>query len=100
MFRRESDVDKHLTRRCADRPLKNMLVTGGCGFIGSNFINEFVKAHPHVHVFNLDKMDYCANEKSIQVREASNYTFIRGDICNTDLIMHIYATYDIDTVVN
>ena len=100
MFSRECDADKHEIRRNADRPLKNLLVTDGCGFIGSNFINRFVARHPDVHVYNIDKLDYCANLKSVQVREAANYTFIRGDICNTDLIMHIFTTYDIDTVVN
>jgi UDP-glucose 4,6-dehydratase len=100
MFRRESDAEKLVTRRNADRPLKNLLVTGGCGFIGSNFVNEFGKSHPDVHIVNLDKMDYCANEKSVHLGNENKYTFIRGDICNTDLVMHIFSTYDIDTVVN
>lgn len=100
MFRRESEAQSRVTRRNADRPLKSLLVTGGCGFIGSNFINDFVPKHPHVHVYNLDKLDYCANEKSVQVRDHANYTFIRGDIGNTDLVMHLFNTYDIDTVVN
>jgi UDP-glucose 4,6-dehydratase len=100
MFRRESETDKRVTRRNADRPLKNILVTGGCGFIGSNFINSFMASHPHVHVFNLDKLDYCANESSIEARDAANYTFIRGDIGNTELVMHILHTHDIDTILN
>jgi len=99
-FRRECDENVVVTRRNSGRPLKNLLVTGGCGFIGSNFINHFVSTHPHVHVYNIDKMDYCANAKSVQVADKPNYHFIRGDICNTDLIMHIFATHDIDTVVN
>jgi dTDP-glucose 4,6-dehydratase len=88
------------TRRNEARPLRAILVTGGCGFIGSNFINHFAKAHPEVHVYNVDKLDYCANEKSVEVRTASNYTLIRGDICNTDLIMHILNTHNIDTILN
>jgi len=88
------------TRRNADRPLQNLLVTGGCGFIGSNFINHFAKMHPEINVYNVDKLDYCGNEMSVEVRDAPNYKFIRGDICNTDLIMHVLRTYNIDTILN
>lgn len=100
-FRREEDAEKLVLRKNGDaRPLKNLMVTGGCGFIGANFINHFVPKHTDVNVFNVDKLDYCANVKSVEVRDAPNYTFIRGDICNTDLMMHIMTTHDIDTVVN
>lgn len=100
-FRRIEDEGVHLVRKSGDaRPLKNLMVTGGCGFIGSNFINHFLPAHPGVHIYNIDKMDYCANEKSVEVRDDPRYHFIRGDIGNTDLIMHVMQTYDIDTVVN
>eukprot|EP00759_Apiculatamorpha_spiralis_P040248 PhF_6_TR38888/c0_g1_i1/m.58167/K12450/RHM; UDP-glucose 4,6-dehydratase len=88
------------TRRDESRPLRNLLVTGGCGFIGSNFLNYFARQHPEVKIFNLDKLDYCANEKSVEVRENPNYVFIRGDICNTDLVMHIFTSHDIDTVLH
>lgn len=100
MFRRESHADRVDIRRNPDRPLKNLLVTGGCGFIGANFVNYYVAHHPNVRVINLDKMDYCANSKSILVANAPNYVFVRGDICNTDLVMHLYQEFDVDTVVN
>jgi dTDP-glucose 4,6-dehydratase len=100
MFRRECDIKTEVTRRNADRPLKNLLVTGGCGFIGANFINSFAVSHPTVHIYNLDKLDYCANTESVIVQGRDNYTFLRGDIGNTDLVMHIMATHDIDTVLN
>lgn len=100
MFRREDHADVLLKRKSEDRPLKNFLVTGGCGFIGSNFVNHFCRKHPGIHIFNIDKMDYCANSKSIEVQDAPNYTFIKGDIRNADLIMHIFHTHDIDTVLN
>jgi len=101
MFRRESDVATLVSRKSGDkRPLKNLLVTGGCGFIGANFINHFIPLHPNVHVYNLDKLDYCANVASVEARDGPNYTFIRGDIGNTDLVMQLFNMYDIDTVVN
>lgn len=102
MFRRETEAEVLKVRKTDGnaRPLKNVLVTGGCGFIASNFINHFGRLHPDVNIYNLDKMDYCANEKSIEIRDAANYRFIRGDICNTDLVMHIFSEYDIDTVVH
>ena len=100
MFRRENLVDDIRVRRDPARPLKNLMVTGGCGFIGSNFINYFSEHHPEVHIYNIDKLDYCANEKSVEVKDPSMYTFVRGDICNTDLIMHVLTTYDIDTVLH
>ena len=104
MFRREEKKDELLIRKSGeDRPLKNLLVTGGCGFIASNFINVFSPSHPDVMIYNVDKLDYCGNLNSIEqeIREDSKrYKFIRGDIGNTDLIMHILTTYDIDTLVN
>jgi len=100
MFRRDTQAAVQKKRQSPDRPLKNLLVTGGCGFIGSNFINYFARTHPGVHIYNLDLLDYCGNEKSVEIRGQSNYTFIRGDIGNTDLVMHLYSTYDIDTVLN
>jgi UDP-glucose 4,6-dehydratase len=100
-FRREGDKDKIALRKNGDqRPLRCMLVTGGCGFIGSNFINYFGRAHPDVKIINLDKMDYCANEKSIEIADQPNYTLVRGDICNTDLVMLLFTQYDVDTVVH
>lgn len=99
MFRRQECHDIVVTR-IGDRPLRNLLVTGGCGFIGSNFINHFSKAYPDIHIYNLDKMDYCANERSVECKDSPKYTFIRGNICNTDLVMHLYQSHDIDTVVH
>jgi dTDP-glucose 4,6-dehydratase len=100
MFRREENRDVLKKRASEDRPLRNILVTGGCGFIGSNFINVFGRKYPDVHLFNIDKMDYCANSKSIEIAHENNYHFIHGDIRNSDLVMHIFTTHDIDTVVN
>ncbi|EPY35950.1 dTDP-glucose 4,6-dehydratase [Strigomonas culicis] len=101
MFRKAGDENTIKTRQSGDaRPLKNLLVTGGCGFIGANFINRFMRTHPTVHVYNLDKLEYCSNLRSIEHADSPYYHFVRGDITNRDLVMHIFVTYDIDTVVH
>eukprot|EP01064_Diplonema_japonicum_P023378 TRINITY_DN337_c0_g7_i1.p1 TRINITY_DN337_c0_g7~~TRINITY_DN337_c0_g7_i1.p1 ORF type:complete len:366 (+),score=101.32 TRINITY_DN337_c0_g7_i1:46-1098(+) len=92
------EVQETRTRK-GDRPMKNILVTGGCGFIGSNFINYFAPLHPECHLYNLDIMDYVANEKNI-APDLANYTFIKGDICSPDLVMHLLKSYDIDTIIH
>ena len=82
-------------------PMKNVLVTGGCGFIGSNFINYFAARHPECQIYNLDIMDYCANKKNVtEERLPGNYSFIKGDITSADLVMHLLKSYNIDTLVH
>ena len=101
MFRKECDKEVRKTRKDETKPLKNLLVTGGCGFIGANFVNHFTAKHPGVRIINLDVLDYCANPRSVAESAARpNYIFVRGDIANTDLVMHILSEYDVDTVLN
>ncbi len=76
----------------------NILVTGGCGFIGSNFINYILKTNNHINIFNIDCLNYCANEKN--VIEHPNYKFIKGNITSKDLILHILNEYSIDAIVH
>lgn len=64
-----------------------LLVTGGCGFIGSNFIRYILNNHPSYRIINLDKLTYAGNpENLMDVRANKNYTFIKGDICDSKLI--------------
>ena len=103
MFRKESEVETIKTRLSGDNvPMKNVMVTGGCGFIGSNFINYFVREHPEVSVYNVDKMDYCANANSIEkeVVDSGRYHFIRGNICTSDHMLYVMRTCHIDTIVH
>ena len=58
----------------------NILVTGGCGFIGSNFINYMVKKYPYCKFINLDILYYCASLNNIKVDDCNNYKFVKGNI--------------------
>ena len=94
MFRKICDKDVIKVRKDENSPLRNLMVTGGCGFIGANFVNHFTKTHPDVRLVNLDVLDYCANTRSVEEAAArNNYVFVRGDIANTDLVMHILNEY-------
>ncbi len=82
--------------------IKNLLVTGGCGFIGSNFINYFLFKYSDIKVINIDALYYCANEHNINnsIRNSEQYVFIQGNICSKDLINHILKFYNIDHVIH
>ena len=79
----------------------NLLITGGCGFIGSNFINYIFNKNKY-NIINLDTLYYCADEKNVNedIRNHSNYTFIKGNICSEDLINHIFNSYKIDYIIH
>ena len=76
----------------------NILVTGGCGFIGSNFINYILKKDPTVKIFNIDCLNYCANVSN--VNSHPNYKFIRGNITSKDLVLHILNEYAINAIIH
>jgi len=80
----------------------NLLVTGGCGFIASNFINYYFKANPDAKIINLDAMYYCASESNVseEIRNSSNYQFVKGNLCSTDLVNYILQNHNIDTVIH
>ena len=74
----------------------NILVTGGCGFIGSNFINYMLTTN--VKIVNIDCLNYCADEKNIVSNQ--NYRFIKGNITCKDFVLHILKEYEIDTIIH
>ncbi|MCD2500477.1 dTDP-glucose 4,6-dehydratase [Clostridium sp. NSJ-145] len=81
--------------------MKTYLVTGGAGFIGSNFILFMLKKYSDIKIINLDKLTYAGNLDNLKsVDNDERYTFIKGDICNKRLIKEIFAKYDIDYIVH
>ena len=78
----------------------NILVTGGCGFIGSNFINYILGADPDIHVINIDCLNYCASPDNVSGTYGPRYKFIQGNICSKDLILHVLHEYEICTIVH
>jgi dTDP-glucose 4,6-dehydratase len=72
-----------------------LLVTGGSGFIGSNFINLIMNKFDKIKVINFDAMYYCANEENVEKcwRDCIRYTFIKGNLCSIDLVQHIFNKY-------
>ncbi|WP_374724065.1 dTDP-glucose 4,6-dehydratase [Calidifontibacillus erzurumensis] len=79
----------------------NLLVTGGAGFIGSNFIHYMLQKYPSYQIINYDKLTYAGNlENLADIANNSNYLFVKGDIVNQELIEYIVKTYEIDVIVN
>jgi dTDP-glucose 4,6-dehydratase len=81
--------------------MKNILVTGGAGFIGSNFVRYLLQAEPEVRVINLDLLSYAGSQENLKdLPFPERHTFVRGDICDRPLVDHLLHLYKIDTVVN
>jgi len=81
--------------------MKTYLVTGGAGFIGSNFIYYMFNKYPDIKIINLDKLTYAGNLENLKrLKNGLNYTFIHGDICDKELVKNIFSENDIDYVVN
>ena len=80
--------------------MQNILITGGAGFIGSNFVKLMLNNYDY-NIINLDLLTYAGNLENLrEIEGKSNYTFIKGDICDKKLVDEIFTKYDIDTVVN
>jgi len=81
--------------------MSRILVTGGAGFIGSNFIRMVLEEHPDSFVVNLDKLTYAGNLESLAgFLDHDSHHFIRGDICDGKLVEKVIDHYQIDTIVN
>ncbi len=79
----------------------NLLVTGGAGFIGSNFVHHILKVHGEYHVVNLDKLTYAGNLENLRdIENTPRYTFVQGDICDVGLVRSLLKKYGIEAIVN
>ena len=80
---------------------KNLLVTGGAGFIGSNFIDFFLDKYKNTNVINLDNLTYASNlNNTNSFVNNNNYKFVKGSICDKKLVQNIFDQYNIDSVIN
>ncbi|GAB3052938.1 dTDP-glucose 4,6-dehydratase [Virgibacillus ainsalahensis] len=78
-----------------------MLITGGAGFIGSNFIHYFMEKYPNTQVLNVDKLTYAGSPDNLsEVEHLPNYKFLQGDIADEELVQMIFADHDISGVVH
>jgi dTDP-glucose 4,6-dehydratase len=99
---------KQSVRRCLERMRdtvkayepQNVLITGGCGFIGSNVLNYLSAKYKKIHFVNVDKLDYCSSESNVIIEDKSNYTFYKGNINNNTLINEILEKHNVDTIIH
>ena len=80
---------------------RNILITGGAGFIGSHVVRLIVNKYPDYRIVNLDKLTYAGNLANLRdIENAPNYTFVKADICDYDTIREVFRKYDIDGVIH
>jgi dTDP-glucose 4,6-dehydratase len=81
--------------------MPTLLITGGCGFIGSNFIN-YIFDKLSYDIVNIDAMYYCANEKNVRddIRNSNRYKLVKGNLCSFDLVRHVIDTFDIEYIIH
>ena len=80
--------------------MKTILVTGGCGFIGSNFIQYILQKDSSIFIINLDKLTYAGNLMNLSSISNKRYTFVKGDICDKGLVESLFNKYNFQSVVH
>ena len=85
----------------SEKEAKNILITGGAGFIGSHVVRRFVKNYSNYHIYNLDALTYAGNlENLIDIENYDNYTFLKGNISDEDFINKLFLKYKFDAVIH
>ena len=80
---------------------RNILITGGAGFIGSHVVRLFVTKYPAYHILNLDKLTYAGNLANLaDIEQQPNYTFVKADICDFEKILELFRQHSIDGVIH
>lgn len=82
--------------------MKNLLVTGGAGFIGANFVHHMIRKYgSHYNIVVFDKLTYAGNlDNLLEVDDEPNFDFVQGDICDADTVEQVISKYNIDTILN
>ena len=81
--------------------MKNIVITGGAGFIGSHVVRLFVNKYPDYHIINLDKLTYAGNLANLHdIKDKPNYTFIKADICDFETVLEIIRKYNVDGIIH
>lgn len=80
---------------------RNIIITGGAGFIGSHVVRLFVNKYPEYHIINLDKLTYAGNLANLKdIEDRPNYTFVKADICDFDTIQQLMEKYHVDGIIH
>lgn len=80
---------------------RNIIITGGAGFIGSHVVRLFVKKYPDYRIINLDKLTYAGNLANLDdIKDAPNYTFVKGDICDYDLVKKLIVDNNVNGIIH
>ena len=80
--------------------MKKILVTGGCGFIGSNFIQYILQKDPSIFIINLDKLTYAGNLMNLSYVPNDRYAFVKGDICDKNILEKLFNEYNFESIVH